>query len=620
MKPEEFDDLYPHARSQLVLEAFALTGDLAASRSAVRDGFVILAHHWRKANRTGDPVEWLREDTWDRAHRHHQTHVWQRDPQLPDDVRGVLAALSVLSPVQRKALVGAEIAGLRGDDLSRLVGLPGGKTDQALAQARADLASLLEVDTDQAIAALSSLHEVTETLEWPRPSLLRHTGVARRRTHSIVGAIGAAAVLVLAGTAVSVGTHDRVNLDAERVTASQEPTVTGKTALLDDANLLDVAAVRPVARKLSWQQGQTTDNRGESAIMAPCMTERFADKWAGLDSSVREFSGSGGGGQQATVTQFVELSESAPSARKAYQRMRSWFGSCNEPRFQLLKTSAISRVGAEGTQFRFLDWNKPQRNVTVNVARTGRTTITTVDVLTAVRKPGNAVASAQVLADAVDLQCASAVATECALPPRLSTIPPLAIGPPRSFLKELDLPPVTNAPSGWGGTPVTVTNALPSVATCADLSLKEPAVTRVSSRTFVFPKMAKSTTFGLTQAVVRLKTGAAGAAYFGNHATKLANCEETERGTVARQISLTRTPSQDIGVWHLTVDLSDDSSLQMLVSMARVGNQLTQVTFVPDAQHSLSEPVFLALTERAAERLAIAETKKPIVDGTVINK
>jgi predicted RNA polymerase sigma factor len=53
--PEEFDAFYKDARDRLLVQTFALTGDVRASRSAVRDTFVVAWHHWRKVSRDGDP-------------------------------------------------------------------------------------------------------------------------------------------------------------------------------------------------------------------------------------------------------------------------------------------------------------------------------------------------------------------------------------------------------------------------------------------------------------------------------------------------------------------------------------------------------------------------------------
>ena len=61
IQPDEFDAFYKRTRTRLLLQTYALTGDLPAARAAVRDSFIVTWHHWRKVNhivhpRTGRPM------------------------------------------------------------------------------------------------------------------------------------------------------------------------------------------------------------------------------------------------------------------------------------------------------------------------------------------------------------------------------------------------------------------------------------------------------------------------------------------------------------------------------------------------------------------------------------
>ena len=53
--PDEFDQFYKDVRARLLVLTYCLTGDLPASRSAVRDAFVVTWHHWRKVVAPGGP-------------------------------------------------------------------------------------------------------------------------------------------------------------------------------------------------------------------------------------------------------------------------------------------------------------------------------------------------------------------------------------------------------------------------------------------------------------------------------------------------------------------------------------------------------------------------------------
>ena len=95
--PDDFDAFYKDARSRLLLQAYALTGDLPASRSAVRDAFIVAWHHWRKVSRLDDPESSVRPHAWAHAQRRHTARVWHRDKSLDPDVRATLDALGKLT-------------------------------------------------------------------------------------------------------------------------------------------------------------------------------------------------------------------------------------------------------------------------------------------------------------------------------------------------------------------------------------------------------------------------------------------------------------------------------------------------------------------------------------------
>src|SRR6478735_3638857 len=88
--PEQFDAFYKDARERLLVQTFALTGDLSAARSAVRDSFVAAWHHWRKVSRLEDPESWVRPHAWAHAQRRHTTRIWHRDKSLDAGSRATL--------------------------------------------------------------------------------------------------------------------------------------------------------------------------------------------------------------------------------------------------------------------------------------------------------------------------------------------------------------------------------------------------------------------------------------------------------------------------------------------------------------------------------------------------
>ena len=111
-QPDEYDAFYKSARTRLLLQTYALTGDLPASRSAVRDSFVVTWHHWRKVSRLEDREAFVRPVAHRRAQRRHAARPWHRDKGIDDDVRATLDALSKLSAQERRTLVLSTLLGL----------------------------------------------------------------------------------------------------------------------------------------------------------------------------------------------------------------------------------------------------------------------------------------------------------------------------------------------------------------------------------------------------------------------------------------------------------------------------------------------------------------------------
>src|SRR3954471_9024218 len=102
---ESFDSFYMSTRREILLQAFALTGDLPAAQSAVRDAYVGAWQHWRKVSRLEDPLDWVRPRAWQHAQRRHTARIWHRGTKMSEEQRTVLDALSLLPVAQRRVLL-----------------------------------------------------------------------------------------------------------------------------------------------------------------------------------------------------------------------------------------------------------------------------------------------------------------------------------------------------------------------------------------------------------------------------------------------------------------------------------------------------------------------------------
>ena len=215
---DEFDEFYKSTRTALLQQTFALTGDLPASRSAVRDAFVAAWHHWRKVSRLEDPEAWVRPLAWRHAQRRHSARIFHRDRKLDPEIRATLDALAKLPLAQRKVLLLTQLTDASMADMAREVGLPLHEAEQRLQTATSQFAMNREVPTTGIRPLFEPLREHVADARWPRVTIIRRAGTARRRTHTAVGAVAAVGALVLGGAAVTDAQGVKPSLENARST------------------------------------------------------------------------------------------------------------------------------------------------------------------------------------------------------------------------------------------------------------------------------------------------------------------------------------------------------------------------------------------------------------------
>ena len=199
---EEFDAFYKAARGRLLVQTYALTGDLPASRSAVRDAFVAAWHHWRKVSRLEDPESWVRPHAWQHAQRRHTARIWHRDKSLDADSRATLDALAKLSLTQRKVLLLTQLSSASMQEMAREVGLTDEAAERELQTATSRFATQRDVPSTSVRGHLTELTDRVNESRFPRPSIIRRAGAARRRAHTGTGVAAAVVALFLGGAVV----------------------------------------------------------------------------------------------------------------------------------------------------------------------------------------------------------------------------------------------------------------------------------------------------------------------------------------------------------------------------------------------------------------------------------
>lgn len=614
-----FDAWYKDDRDRLLLEAFALTGDLTVSRTAVRDAFTAAWHQWDKVLRVEDREAWLRPLVWRRARNRHHARPWHKEKGILDEAAATLAALAGLPLVQRKVLVLEHLTPMDAADAAREVGLPPAEAADQLEIASAAFAEARQVPRSEVGVALAGLAVITDEGHWPRGSILRRAGAARRRTHTLVGVLGTCVAVLLSGVAVAQGESPGAALSDQ---GFDRPATTDTEAdelpELDPAALIPTRTVRyQVGRDLDWTEAATTDNTGGDGLVLPCQQARFADPEV-RSALVRTFEGTRtekaaprrGGGQKpsrrtttvATAAQAVELSGSEEAARAGFRTLHSWIAACATPRTQLLTVHKLPGMGDEAALFTLRSWRDTVSTIQVGVARTGQAVTATMR-----RTPGLRIAPGP----GVDLLSA-AVTGLCGVPgtgscgtwtqPREVAAPQAGIVP--GMLSEFDLPPVSNAVGPWVGTePARAEQTNPAATRCDRTSFRSPGLRKNLTRTFLFPEVKVTDAFGLTQSVAQHAGPQRARAFVEGVRRKIAACANEGFGTDVDRLLERSGKESEITVWEIEVEISDTDSVRYLMAIMRHRDTISQVGFVPSTRMSMSREDFTWVARRALARL-----------------
>lgn len=620
--PEAFDTFYAETRERLLLETYALTGDLPAARTAVRDAFSVAWHHWPKVSRLDSPEAWVRPHAHSRALHRHAARPWHRDKGIDANVRATLEALAKLSGHERKALVLTSLSPLPLADIAREVGLPQAETERALQSATSRFAMSRAVASTDVRLRLDALRAPLIDTRWPRSTIIRRAGTARRRTHTLIGSAAVIAALLVSGTVVASGGAEPSSLDQERALPgiTMRQASAGDAPALEDATLLTTAQVERYGRGLTWSEGETSDNLAGSGLVMPCQQARFANPDpSGASALVRSFTGTAdvvkksrtGKGkkarttrrtvteERATAVQFVELSADETQAQAAFEISRRWYADCLDSRVQLLSTDAVSRVGDDATVMTLRTWSKTPSRIAVGLARTGQLTVTTM-----VRSNGAPVAAktaAAGLAAAVNAACGTPGAGACAGPPRVRPSEPFPIGKPSGLLAAVDLPPVTGVIGPWVGTDPVRARENFAATRCDNTQFRGKGMKHTLTRTFLFPAK-QDDTFGLTQSVATMKTAQA-RKFVTEVRSRIRRCGEANLGTSVETLVNRSGTNSELTVWDLGIEISDNRTIQFWMAIMRDGNAVSQVGFTPAAGMTMARGDFTAIAERALERL-----------------
>jgi RNA polymerase sigma factor (sigma-70 family) len=153
--PVDLKELYDASYRRLVVQIYAICGNLAEAEDAVQDAFVTALRKSSQLGRVNNPEAWVRtvalnsvRHGWRHASvvRRYQAKV--PGPQGPVEVGpehvAIVNALEEVDPDQREAVVLHYLADLTVADIAAQLGVPEGTVKSRLSRARDRLADLLD--------------------------------------------------------------------------------------------------------------------------------------------------------------------------------------------------------------------------------------------------------------------------------------------------------------------------------------------------------------------------------------------------------------------------------------------------------------------------------------------
>ena len=597
-REESFDSFYQATRRSILLQAFALTGDLSAAQSAVKDAYVAAWHHWRKVAPLDDREAWVRVRAWQQAQRRHVGRIWHRNKGITDEHRRVLDGLARLTTAQRRALLLVELAGLPVAQAARELGVTHETAERNLRDAAAALAGTLEVEPGGLGHSVRGLAGAVGQVTLPRGPIIRRAGQKRRQAHTVVAAMVAVAVAIGAGAvAYEPGSAQPETL---RMLRPQPVTETESDPDLPTAdNLLDEDQIRRLGQSKEWEVENTHANTSGDGLNTICQQERFADP-DGLAAIVREFRAQGR--TDRTAVQTVEISDSVKQAKRGYRTTLGWYAGCRLGRLQLLDAYRVNNLGAEANVMMIRVGEKPVTTYSVGIARIGAVTTTTVG-RTVGAEPPPAREITQSLADSVSMLCARSGSEGCAKRPTYRVVPPPPSGEERGILAVADLPPVGNIDEPWVGTDATTGRPNPSATTCDRASFARSGARQTRSRTFLIPQAKLPARFGLSETYGRFRNARAARRFLDDVRGRVAGCEDRDLATTVTTSGGGGKGNTDWSSWDLRTEISERESVRFRVGFVRIGRTVAQLTFVSAPRYDIEGSRFRDLVQRAGDRL-----------------
>ena len=152
-----FDEFYLGTRLHLLRQLTMMTGDAEQAADVLQEAYARAWQRWRHVSNLSDPAAWVRTVAWRVAVSQHRRSLVAADrlwrffapeaviDRVPDHDQALdlRAAMQLLSPEHRRALVLYEMCGLSVAEVADETGVAVGTVKSRLARARTALAAVL---------------------------------------------------------------------------------------------------------------------------------------------------------------------------------------------------------------------------------------------------------------------------------------------------------------------------------------------------------------------------------------------------------------------------------------------------------------------------------------------
>lgn len=416
---------------------------------------------------------------------------------------------------------------------------------------------------------------------------------ARRRKQLL--AAGAAVVVLVGGGgyAALAATGGDGFSGVESSAPDDKPSDDGSVVLADQAALLDGPTVKPLTTAGTWTVARTVDGSGAPDHSFVCQPQRFADP-TGIRTWVRTFRNPT---TKDTAVQYVEVSNNAAGAGKAYATITGWLSQCSTPQVRLVASYTTKGLGDRGVVAVFGQpaGGRNSRFRTVSVTTSGPATMV-LEHDTAGSTPPKPAAILAAANAGLQRICAQAGTTCGKTPTVTSSLLPTT--EPPGFMSPIDLPVLSSVTKPW----VSVASGTRTGTGCEKIDLRKAKATAYRSQTYVVPDADVPTEFGMDTTVAEFASTSAASAFVSSIRKSIDNCEKTTSNASVERTGTVSFKTVKGQTWRVAYETGGGKIFTYRIGIAAVGKRSIYTLYPVLKSLDISDSAFTEILTRAGER------------------